>query len=112
MKSAGLLYSLAAGFNSLMGIKPGHFRSGTDTVAKGEGVQRARAREAAYRKAQAERLANAAPPVETRQQRRRAARIDRKANTMTPAQLAHLVSHKMGLPDYPRSTFVSYLPST
>lgn len=64
---------LAPIFNAMLGIEPGHFGSSPRQREPGAGVKRARAREAAQRAAQKERLKHAAPPQVTRQQRRRAA---------------------------------------
>lgn len=70
----------------------------------GDGKARALAREAAQRLRQTERLANAAPPVETRQQRRAAERKDRANIPLTPTQRAYMHMTDQ-FPTYPKGTF-------
>ncbi len=68
-----ILAALAAPFNALLGIAPGHFGHAKKNMDPGAGTLRRRIREAAYRAEQAERLKNAAPAQVTRQQLRRKA---------------------------------------
>lgn len=65
-----VMHRLAPIFNSLLGIEVGHFGASPRASEPGEGVKRARARLAAHRKAQAERLKDGMDEVVTRQQSR------------------------------------------
>lgn len=73
--------------------------------APGAGIARAKARLAAHREAQAERLKDAAPPVMTRQRRRQSERYD--SHFETPTQRAYRAV-KGQLPTHPKSTFVHW----
>lgn len=64
------LQRLAANFNALMNVAADSFGSSPRRAEPGDGVKRARARLAAYRKAQADRLKDGMGEVVTRQQSR------------------------------------------
>lgn len=68
-----ILAALAAPFNALLGINPGHFGHAKKSTEIGAGTLRRRIREAAFRAQQEERLKFAVPAQITRQQRRRIA---------------------------------------
>ncbi len=84
--AAAVLQALAPVFNRILGIEPGHFRSAPSGPKAGAGTARRKAREAAYRKQQAERLKHAdnarIPAVLTRQLRRQQQRLAAKGRAL------------------------------
>ncbi len=86
---------LARNFNQMLKIDPGAFGSSPKSAKPGPGVQRARAREAAQRAAQAKRLAAAPEAADTRQVRRQTARRARKMPVGMPQAQWH---SQRGLP--------------
>lgn len=101
-----LMTSLGRAFNSILSVALGDGYQTRGFLEGGGGVQRARARLDAHRKAQAERLKDARWPLMTRQQARAESRRWMKKNIPTAVQRAFFAVN-FDWPSYSRRTFVN-----